>query len=149
MFSELLTTQHRQIEKKLKEVMGPATVDAEALTPILRELQHHMAAEEKHLYPLAEDALTHKERSKLVEHSYKEHTELKDYIIKLGNTDYVSQDSLKNDINSLYDILAHHHKDEEEDVFPKLIKELPEKQIESLSLSVAAFLENASGYALQ
>lgn len=149
MFTETLTKDHREIEQNLKDILDSDTIDNEKLDKTLKDIQQHMVVEEKYLYPEAKDDLTHKERSNLVEHSYEEHSEGKDLLLRLTNTDYQSDDTKRKDIQALYDDLTHHHEDEEEDVFPKLEKKLDDKDIKSVSTSIEAGLNNMNGFVSQ
>lgn len=148
-FIDVLIKDHREAEHGLEAILKGETVNRDQLAEVLQEIQQHMAVEEKYLYPTAEDELTHKERSHLVEHSYKEHSEAKDYLIRLTNVDYVSDETLKKDVEALYEALKHHHSDEEEDVFPKIKQKFSADEMKDMDISISQFKEHAHGFVHQ
>lgn len=145
-FIEHLTTEHRRFEKELKTLTAQKGLKQSQLLPVLKELQQHMVKEEKYLYPKAENVLNKNNQLKMVQDGYLEHTQAKDYIIKLTNTDYINEQTLKQDIKTLYDELAHHHQDEETELFPKLSSLMSEDEVSRMSINMDAFDENRSSF---
>lgn len=149
MFTETPTNDHREIEQNLENLMESDNIDQGQLESTLKDIQHHMVTEEKHLYPEAEEQFDHQERSEMVEHSYREHTKAKDLVIKLTNDDYDSTHAKRKDIQELYDDLTHHHEEEEQDVFPELEKAMDNKDIQNISSSIRKDLSDTSTFVAQ
>lgn len=145
-FIEHLTKEHRRYENDLKALINVEKVDKEKLQSVLKELQQHMVKEEKYLYPEAEDCLNKSDQIEMVQDGYFEHTQAKDFIIKLTNTDYLNQKTLKDDMKELLQELEHHHEDEETELFPKMREKLSKADIKSISISMDAFDANQSSF---
>jgi hemerythrin superfamily protein len=116
---DMLTAQHRQLEKLFKAVL--ATDDArqrrQRLTPAADELMVHLGSEEAVFYPAVRAAGT---EDVLLE-SLEEHLSLKRLLadlLALGAGEKTFEAKCK----VLFEQTEHHHEEEEENLFPKVRK---------------------------
>lgn len=113
----LLKTDHRKVEKLFKdfaEAEGPEA--EEMLETIILELALHTAIEEDLLYPALEDKI-----KDMIDESYEEHHLVKLAIAELAD---ISADAptCKAKVLVLSELVDHHVKEEEDDIFPELKK---------------------------
>lgn len=121
---ELLTADHRNVEKLFKEYDklaedGATYNEKEALgSTICAELTIHAQLEEEIFYPAARDALDEED---LVDEAIVEHATAKDLIAQLA--DMSPDDDLYDaKIKVLSELVEHHVEEEEDEIFPKLRK---------------------------
>ena len=122
---ELLTADHRRVEKlfkeyeKLVEDEEASYNDKEALAAtICAELTIHAQIEEEIFYPAARDILDEED---LVDEAVVEHASAKDLIAQLA--DMSPDDDLYDaKVKVLSELIEHHVEEEEDEMFPKLKK---------------------------
>ncbi|MGC4066799.1 MAG: hemerythrin domain-containing protein [Polyangiaceae bacterium] len=126
---ELLTKQHDEVKGLFKEL--EESDDLEDKDLLLEELSDTLAAhstiEEKLFYPAAYAEAT----KELLEEAVEEHLAAKRIIADL--LDLTSEDeSFDAKVKVLREQIEHHVKEEEEQLFPKVAKELDPKMLRSL-----------------
>ncbi|MEP6609412.1 MAG: hemerythrin domain-containing protein [Burkholderiaceae bacterium] len=121
---ELLTSDHRNVEKLFKEYEKLVENDGsynekESLSAtICAELTVHAQLEEEIFYPAARDILDEEE---LVDEAVVEHASAKDLIAQLA--DMSPDDDLYDaKVKVLGELIEHHVEEEEDEMFPKLKK---------------------------
>jgi hemerythrin superfamily protein len=115
---ELLTSQHEEVDA-LFEALESREGDRRALfTELADKLAAHAAAEEKVFYP----AIMAKETNELLQESVEEHLAIKRVLSDLITMN-LDDDSFYAKLSVLKEQVAHHaHKEEEEELFPKVKK---------------------------
>jgi hemerythrin superfamily protein len=126
---DLIVKDHRTVDSLFNE--WKSTKDekqAEKLQrEITKELSAHAAVEEQLLYP----ALRNMYGAQMADHNIQEHAKVKELLVKLKSakpltSDYTSmQDTLINDVR-------HHVKEEEQDIFPRLKKDMNEEKLREM-----------------
>ena len=132
---ELLKTDHQRISglfelaQQKKDFKGVREVFQE----IRKELDIHAYIEETHFYPLFQKRKGFEE---LVNHSLDEHSEMKELLSEL---DALGEDSnaFKERLDELQDVVEDHVEDEEEEFFPKVLKELGDEELQQLGMRLA------------
>jgi hemerythrin-like domain-containing protein len=129
--SELIRTDHREMERLFSELKSP---EKRALTAptIVALLAAHSRAEESEVYPTLRHATGAADE---VAHSQKEHVEADQLAALLVDTDLDSP-TFEAVLKKLVDAVSHHIEEEESDVLPAL-DELPTQTQENLA---SAFL---------
>ncbi len=131
-----LTTEHRRIETELTELINKEAIHDSSIEAVMKRLQVHMKAEEEILFPEVKSHLTNQQEIDMIQDSYEEHGEGKDFIIKLLSSTDMSHDEKKECLKKLLDSLKHHHKDEEDDLFPTLSERMPAQAIKKIELQL-------------
>jgi hemerythrin superfamily protein len=132
---DLLVRQHREMEAALKEVL--AAVDPDAVRTLFADvadrLTMHIESEEQIFYP----AVKAKRTEDILLESLEEHLSLKRFLadlLPLEPTDKTFEPKFK----VLKEQAEHHHKEEEEHLFPKVEKLLDAGQREALGAEMLA-----------
>ena len=119
----LLEADHKKVIKLFKEVedlSDRATAQLQKLgDEICQELKVHAEIEEKIFYPAIQERTKrgHKEEKDLVLESYEEHAAAKKVIADIEAIDS-NDDSFKPMIKALSELIEHHVKEEESELFP-------------------------------
>ena len=119
----LLEADHKKVTKLFKEVedlSDRATAHLQKLgDEICQELKVHAEIEEKVFYPAIQERTKrgHKEEKDLVLESYEEHAAAKKVIADIEAIDS-NDDSFKPMIKALSELIEHHVKEEESELFP-------------------------------
>ncbi len=129
---ENLKLEHRKIEAELTELIHKDALHDSSIEKAMTHLQVHMKAEEEILFPEVKSYLTNKQEIDMIEDSYQEHGEGKDFIIKLLSSKEMSHDEKKECLECLLDSMEHHHKDEEKELFPTLSECMPPHEIQKI-----------------
>ena len=124
--TQLLSKQHRKVEKLFRK-LERKNPDAETtLHELANDLASHMAIEQEIFYP----AINAVDESLVLE-SYEEHALAEVALKRLLATD-PDDDAFKARVVALKELIQHHVKEEEEELFPKVQKKLGEEQLEAL-----------------
>jgi hemerythrin superfamily protein len=116
---ELLVSQHRTMEALAKQVLA-AEDDEERLSLFRRagdELTTHIASEEEVFYPAVKAART----EDILLESLEEHLSLKRLLADLLALE-PSDQTFEAKFKVLREQMEHHHKEEEENLFPKVLR---------------------------
>jgi hemerythrin superfamily protein len=131
---QFLETQHREVEALFKEIenLGDKAYRAKekVMEAITERLTLHAKLEEKVVYPAAK-----KVAEDLVLESFEEHDAMKDLLKKLKRTK-ASDARFGPRVKFLKEIIEHHVKEEESDLFPKINSELPPEQINQMGTAM-------------
>ncbi|MFZ6647384.1 hemerythrin domain-containing protein [Undibacterium sp. TJN25] len=131
---KLLTAQHRALENVLKKALQANGAEQYALFKQgADELSVHIASEEQIFYPAVKAKRT---RDILLE-SLEEHLSLKRLIADLL-TLKPADDTFQPKLKVLSEQAEHHHKEEEEHLFPKVTKLLDDKELDDLGSEMQA-----------
>lgn len=115
---EILKEDHKNVKGLFEQILKERERDEETFTEINRELQVHMTAEERHLYPVLENE---EQTRDMILESYEEHNLGKELIEKL-NSDSFDDERWLAKIKVLSDVIDHHIEEEEGLMFPKAKK---------------------------
>jgi hemerythrin superfamily protein len=121
---ELLKQDHRTVEGLFERCKSG---DREVVKQICHELTIHTALEEEHLYPLLRQVDGGEE---LRQEAEKDHQELKDAIKKGEQAG--SDSEIEQAMQAIIDGVTHHVQEEENEVLPKLVRELGQQRVEWL-----------------
>lgn len=128
---DLLISQHRELEarmNKTKEAQDPATIDR-LLAQVGDHLAVHLASEEELFYP----AVRARRTEDILLESLEEHLSLKRLLADLLQL-RPDERTFEAKFKVLAEQTVHHHKEEEEDLFPKVRKLVEPAQLEELGL---------------
>jgi iron-sulfur cluster repair protein YtfE (RIC family) len=130
-----LIQEHRDIEEKLQDFIHSDNIDQTELKKLLQDVQGHMVFEEETLFPATKPYLSKTEEIEMIQDSHEEHNEIKNVIIKLLGT------SLNNNetqflLKQLYEVLEHHHEDEETQVFPAIEERFSSEEFSKMTRKV-------------
>jgi hypothetical protein len=139
----LLERQHRKVEtifKKLESTRGDAQP---LLTELANDLAAHMAIEHRFFYPVAR-----KVDESLVLESFEEHALAEIALKRLLAMDS-GDPSFKARVTALKELIEHHVKEEEEDLFPKVEKKIDEDELVMLGKEMKVAFDEVveQGYA--
>ncbi|WP_145724945.1 hemerythrin domain-containing protein [Nocardioides sp. J9] len=132
---ELLTAQHRQVERLFDEVQTTTDTDrcARAFDELRRLLSVHEAAEEIVTHPNA----TRHGIGDVVEARHAEEHEAKELLASLDGLD-VNSAEFASGIERLRTMVLEHARNEEELEFPTLLAEASEAELEKMAAAVLA-----------
>lgn len=130
--TKLLSKQHRKVEALLRK-LGGRSPDVEALgTELANNLAAHMAIEQELFYPAV-----HALDSDLVLEAYEEHALAELALKRMLATDGEDA-SFHARVTALKELIEHHVKEEEEELFPKAEKALGEERNRELGKQMKA-----------
>jgi hemerythrin superfamily protein len=132
---DLLVHQHREMETALKEVLS-ATDDAAVkalFTAVADQLTMHITSEEQVFYPAVKAQRT----QDILLESLEEHLSLKRLLADLLELD-PAQQTFEPKFKVLKEQTEHHHKEEEEHLFPKVARLLNQSRLEALGAEMLA-----------
>lgn len=133
----LLEKQHRKVEaifKKLESGKGDASP---LLTELANDLVAHMAIEQTIFYPTARSV-----KEDLILEAYEEHA-VAELALKRLLATKPEDVTFKAKVTTLKELIAHHVKEEEEELFPKVEKALGEEKLDALGKEMKAAFERA------
>ena len=144
--TQLLEQQHREVEalfSKLEKKAGQPDAAQALLDELANALAGHMTIEQELLYPNFEN-LAHDQ----IFEAYEEHA-LAEIALKRLLASDPHTEAFKARITALKELIQHHVKEEESDLFPTLEDQLDEKQLETLGQRMQERFDEvvASGYA--
>lgn len=135
--TSLLEKQHRKVEAMFKKLESGKPEALPLLTELANDLVAHMAIEQDIFYPAV---LRVKED--LVLESFEEHALAELALKRLVATD-PKDPTFKAKVTALKDLILHHAKEEEEDLFPAVEKALGEEELLSLGKQMKPAFEQA------
>lgn len=129
---EMLTKQHRQMEKALKAVIDAhASTRAAEFARAADVLMSHVLVEERYFYP----AVKAKRTEDILLESLEEHLSLKRLIADLLVLS-PRDPSFEAKVHVLEEQAKHHHEEEEEHLFPKVTKLLTSDELDALGAAM-------------
>jgi hemerythrin-like domain-containing protein len=138
---DILLADHRSVEKLFKdyEELDEHAYETKQKTVerILRELRFHTEMEETLFYPKAKEVLG-TEDGKMVEEAYAEHGVMKRLLEELSVT-HPEDPQFDARVKVLNENLAHHIKEEEEELLPKASEKLEEQALRKIGENMEAF----------
>ena len=142
---EIIKRDHRKMEELFKEYEDLSEQAFESkekvVENIIRELRLHSEMEEVLFYPRAEEVFD-KEDSKMIEEAYAEHEVAKRLLEELSVT-HPEDPQFDARVKVLNENVAHHIKEEEEEILPRVEKKLKEETLNEIGEDMKAFkLEN-------
>ncbi|WP_437753416.1 hemerythrin domain-containing protein [Sorangium sp. So ce1389] len=130
---DLLERHHRELEEQFSGLKKASSVTAEQFSKAADLLATHITIEEQHFYP----AVRARRTEDILLESLEEHLSLKRVLadlLALQTTD----EKFGPKLHVLAEQLEHHHKEEEEHLFPKVKKILDESGREELGQTMQA-----------
>ena len=141
----LLKTDHRKVEKLFKEVEETSETAhasrAKIFAQIKQELTAHAEVEEKIFYPAfkAQTKKDSEERDEVLE-AYEEHANVKSMLEKLGSLE-PTDETYNAKLQVLTELVKHHVKEEETELFKQAREVLDDSQLEELGAQMEAAKE--------
>lgn len=130
---ELLTSQHREMERALKAVVAAeGSAQRELFERVADVLMSHVLVEEQHFYPAVKASRT----DDILLESLEEHLSLKRFIADLLALP-VEDEHFGPKLHVLKEQAEHHHEEEEEKLFPKVKKLLSADDLDALGAVMA------------
>ena len=131
---DLLVRQHREMEAAMKEVLAADETSARVLfINVADALTTHVTAEEQVFYP----AVKARRTEDILLESLEEHLSLKRLLADLLALD-PEERTFEPKFKVLKEQTEHHHKEEEEHLFPKVLKLIDEAQRLALGMEMLA-----------
>ena len=129
----LLKNDHRKVEKIFSQIEKGNGNRQQLFTELATELTVHAEIEEKLFYPAVKDAEpTHD----LVLEAFEEHKQMKMVLADLEKADKGTEHWLAG-LKVLMEDVQHHVGEEENELFPKVKKVLPNQELEDLGTRMA------------
>lgn len=118
--TSLLKTQHRKVEALFAKLESGRSDKPAALEELANSLAAHMAIEHELFYPAVKEV-----DEDLINESFEEHSLAEVALKRLLATDE-ADDAFDARVTALKELIEHHVKEEEEELFPKVEKALEE-----------------------
>lgn len=131
---ELLKMQHQQVKEAL-EKMSEGDIDKDEVRLLADELVAHMVIEEHIFYPRIQQL-----KKDLVSESFEEHAVAR---FELARAMVSRGEDRKTRLTVLKELIEHHVKEEEEELFPKVKRAIPEQELERLGEKMEAMFDKA------
>lgn len=128
----LLEQQHKKVKAMFKKLESGRSDPLPILQDLANDLIAHMAIEHEIFYPAVEAI----DRS-LVAESFEEHSLAELALKRLLGTD-PEDESFKARVVATKELIEHHVKEEEEELFPKVEKKLGDEKLEQLGKQMKA-----------
>jgi iron-sulfur cluster repair protein YtfE (RIC family) len=125
---DLLKQEHKKVQKIFKQLKGKESEShpkKELLSELQQELMMHMEGEEKLLYPVLEKS---KETHEKTLEGFEEHNVAKTVLKELLGMKNINDDKWAAKLSVLQELVDHHVKEEEEELFKKAKKVLDKSQ---------------------
>jgi hemerythrin superfamily protein len=129
---ELLKKDHRKVDNLFAQIEDGLGDPAAIFDQIYRELSLHADVEETLFYPELE---TESETSDKVQHSYKEHREVRTLLEELAAGNPGSEVWLTQ-LNELKESVEHHVEEEESELFPKAEEVLGDARLREIGRKI-------------
>ncbi|HEX3775147.1 MAG TPA: hemerythrin domain-containing protein [Polyangiaceae bacterium] len=138
--TDLLKQQHRAVEALFAKIEAG---EPSALSDLASALAAHMTIEHKLFYPAALEV-----DEELVLESFEEHS-VAEYALKRALADDPEDDSFDARVTVLKELIEHHVKEEEGDLFPQVEKAMSKDELEALGEKMEKRFDDAlkRGYA--
>lgn len=124
--TKLLEKQHRKVESIFSKLESGSSKAEELVTELANDLAAHMTIEQEIFYP----AIQNIDRDMVFE-SYEEHA-LAEFALKRLLAADPEAEEFKARVTALKELIEHHVKEEEEELFPKVEKALDEDKLREL-----------------
>lgn len=133
---KLLKQQHREAERLFRDVEeAPAARRAEVFDELARKLLSHMLVEQRVFYPAVQEVM-----ADLVHEGYEEHHLARVEIDRILCAE-PNDETLGAKLTTLKELIEHHVKEEEEDLFPKVEKKLDDEERAGVGGEMKALFE--------
>jgi hemerythrin superfamily protein len=138
----LLESQHRKVEALFKKLEAGRSDPAEVLEELANSLAAHMAIEQDIFYPMVKQI-----DDELVNESFEEHALAEVALKRLLLTD-PEDESFDARVTALKELIEHHVKEEEEELFPEVEEKIDEEELSSVGKAMKARFDEvfAEGY---
>lgn len=130
--TDLLEKQHRKVEAIFKKLEGGRSDNDALLTELANDLAAHMVIEQELFYPAAMAA-----KEDLVLEAYEEHA-VAEFALKRLLSKSPDDVTFKAKLTTLKELIEHHVKEEEEELFPKVEKAIPAAELTALGKQMKA-----------
>lgn len=130
---DLLERHHRELEEQFSGLKKASSVSSEQFSTAADLLATHITIEEQHFYPAVQARRT----EDILLESLEEHLSLKRVLADLLALE-TTDEKFGPKLHVLAEQLEHHHKEEEEHLFPKVKKILDEAGREELGQTMQA-----------
>jgi hemerythrin superfamily protein len=124
--TSLLEQQHRKIEAIFKRLEEGRSDAAPLVTELANDLTAHMVIEERLFYPAAREV-----KAGLVLEGLEEHA-IARFALKRLLAVHPEDETFQAKVTALKEIIAHHVKEEEEELFPKVEKAMEKARLDDL-----------------
>jgi hypothetical protein len=131
---ELLKMQHEQVKTAL-EKMSEGEIDEDEVRLLADELVAHMVIEEHVFYPRIREL-----KKDLVQESFEEHAVAR---FELARAMVSRGEDRKTRLTVLKELIEHHVEEEEEEMFPKVEKQISAQELEALGVRMEAMFDKA------
>jgi len=140
--TKLLEKQHRKVEGIFSKLEGKSSKAEELVIELANDLAAHMTIEQEIFYPAIQDV-----DRKLVFESYEEHAIAEVALKRLLAADPESEE-FQARVTALKELIEHHVKEEEEDLFPEVEKKLDDDKLKELGTRMQELFEKTveAGY---
>lgn len=140
---EIIKKDHKKVEKLFQEYEGlgdnALATKRKIVDQIITELTLHADMEETICYPRFKEILD-KEDDKMVEQAYIEHAGAKQLLADLADMD-PDQEEFDATVKVLMEQIRHHVKEEENDLLPRVKKEIADVDLELMGEEMMTFKE--------
>lgn len=138
---DLLKEQHEKVTKVLTKMSEGATPNSSEVRQVADELVAHMVIEEHIFYPRVKTLM-----KDMINESFEEHAVARFELARLLQATGTEK---KTRALVLKELLEHHIKEEEQEMFPKVKKEIPAEELERLGAKMKTAFDKAvlQGYA--
>ena len=133
--TDLLVSQHRKVEKLLEGVESANGNTASLLRQVADNLVAHIAIEEELFYPAVR-----KLDNDIILEGLEEHAMGRFALKRLLST-RSTDESLKARLKALQELMVNHHKEEENDLFPKVRKAMSNDVLRALGTKMKALFD--------
>src|SRR5688572_5289442 len=124
--TDLLETQHKKVKAIFKKLETGKTDPAPLLTDLANQLAAHMVIEHELFYPTAK-----KVDEDIVLEAFEEHAVAEFALQRLLSANPKSESFLAK-VTTLKELIEHHVKEEEEELFPKVEKAIDAEELTTL-----------------
>jgi iron-sulfur cluster repair protein YtfE (RIC family) len=136
--TKLLIKQHRKVESIFRKLQRKHSDTNQLLTELANDLVAHMAIEQDIFYPAVKQV-----DDSLIMESYEEHALAEVALKRLLATD-PGDEEFKARVTATKELIMHHVKEEEEELFPKVEKKLDEAALKELGKRMQARFEEVT-----
>jgi len=140
--TKLLSKQHRKVEAIFAKLEKMPSEPEDLLTELANDLAAHMTIEQEIFYPAVKDV----DHDQIFE-SYEEHALAEVALKRLLAADPLA-DEFKARVTALKELIEHHVKEEEEELFPEVENKLETEKLEELGKAMEERFERVvkAGY---
>ena len=136
---DILKKDHRKVDDLFTQIESDGSDKKQIFGQIYNELTLHSQAEETFFYPELELS---SETSGDVQHSYKEHQQVKDMLEELASSDPNAAVWMTK-LNELKESVQHHVDEEENELFPKSERVLGQQKLDEIGRKIEQLKKKA------